>query len=145
MRTAESTWSDLVEQLCLASRGVEKPVKEHQTMSGTKDKILQHWMPSILAKSKELKAERRAVLRKKDKQAVLGKDDLQAIEISVLEWAQGLSTPLFSPLLSVDGTPKLFDAGSLSVGALISFILCDRPEPKWRHTGRNPPHLLTGK
>lgn len=94
-----------MEQLRLASRGVKKPVEEHQTTTGTKDKILQHWIPLILAKSKEVKAARRAKLRRDtgDKKATLTSDDMLEVEASVLKWAADLSSPLFSPLLTIDG------------------------------------------
>ncbi|KAG8914101.1 hypothetical protein FRC01_004225 [Tulasnella sp. 417] len=55
-RTAEKTRADIAEQLRLACRGVEARVEEYQTATGTKDKILQHWIPVILAKSKEVYA-----------------------------------------------------------------------------------------
>ncbi|EIW73880.1 hypothetical protein CONPUDRAFT_25752, partial [Coniophora puteana RWD-64-598 SS2] len=53
-RTAEYTRSILLRQIHLAMYGVEKPIKDLQTATGVKDKIAQHWIDTLLEKSRHL-------------------------------------------------------------------------------------------
>ncbi|KDR74877.1 hypothetical protein GALMADRAFT_99137 [Galerina marginata CBS 339.88] len=55
-RSAEETRLELEKQIKLAMYGVEKPINETQTNTGTKDKVAQHWIDILLAKSRELKS-----------------------------------------------------------------------------------------
>jgi hypothetical protein len=43
-------------QLDLAMYGVEKPIADRQTYTGTKDKVAQHWINILLQKSREIKS-----------------------------------------------------------------------------------------
>ncbi|KAK7472847.1 hypothetical protein VKT23_000954 [Stygiomarasmius scandens] len=54
-RSASETRNSILEQLRLASLGIEACVKEKQTESGTSDKLAQYWIDILLEKSKELK------------------------------------------------------------------------------------------
>ncbi|KAJ7253007.1 hypothetical protein B0H12DRAFT_1017789 [Mycena haematopus] len=56
-RDAAQIRERLEEQLRLSMLGDPKPVTEHQRATGTKDKITQHWIELLLAKSKAMKME----------------------------------------------------------------------------------------
>ncbi|KII84492.1 hypothetical protein PLICRDRAFT_179320 [Plicaturopsis crispa FD-325 SS-3] len=56
-RTAAETKVELEAQIHLAKHGVEKPILDRQTATGTKDKIVQHWIDILLSKSRTLKAD----------------------------------------------------------------------------------------
>ncbi|KAG8913665.1 hypothetical protein FRC01_004436, partial [Tulasnella sp. 417] len=102
-RTAEKTRADIAEQLRLACRGVEARIEEHQTATGTKDKILQHWIPTILTKSKDVYAVCRKEFGNQALSAELREKLLAETEETVLDWAKGLSQPLFNSLFTVEG------------------------------------------
>lgn len=101
-RTKEDTKVDILEQLRLACNGVEARVTEHQKGTGTKDRILQYWLPEILAKSKEVRLElRRSAKALKIQES---RDEfMNRVEKAVLEWAKSLLNPLFNALFTVDG------------------------------------------
>lgn len=54
-RTADEIRTALREQLRLATGGDHKAVQEHQTATGTKDKITQYWIEKVLARVKEIR------------------------------------------------------------------------------------------
>ncbi|KAF8168642.1 hypothetical protein K438DRAFT_1616019, partial [Mycena galopus ATCC 62051] len=56
-RNAEEIRESLKEQLSLAMLGDPKPVEEHQRKSGTKDKVTQYWVETLIGKAKAMKAD----------------------------------------------------------------------------------------
>jgi hypothetical protein len=46
----------LEKQLELATHGVEKPILDLQTATGTKDKVAQYWIEILLKKAREMKS-----------------------------------------------------------------------------------------
>lgn len=57
IRSAEETRQQLERQIDLAMYGVEKPILEMQTATGTKDKVAQYWIDILLKKAREIKSE----------------------------------------------------------------------------------------
>ncbi|KAF7293432.1 FAD-binding-3 domain-containing protein [Mycena indigotica] len=55
LRTAAQTRNRLEAQLTLATRGDAKSIKEQQTLTGTKDKLAQHWIERTLVEFSRLK------------------------------------------------------------------------------------------
>ncbi|KAL6301292.1 hypothetical protein BKA93DRAFT_819090 [Sparassis latifolia] len=56
LRNATQTKEAILEQLRLAAFGVAQKVADHQTASGVKDKIAQHWIEQLIQKAREIKA-----------------------------------------------------------------------------------------
>ncbi|EJD51246.1 hypothetical protein AURDEDRAFT_57358 [Auricularia subglabra TFB-10046 SS5] len=54
-RTGKETLACVKEQLDLAKTGIESDVKAHQTRTGVKDRIAQHWIDRLIARARELK------------------------------------------------------------------------------------------
>ncbi|KAL4261149.1 hypothetical protein AB1N83_008369 [Pleurotus pulmonarius] len=55
-RSAAEVREQLNKQISTAMYGVEKPILDMQTATGTKDKIAQYWIDILLLKSREMKA-----------------------------------------------------------------------------------------
>jgi hypothetical protein len=90
LRNAEETRKCLQRQLDLACFGVEKPISEMQTATGTKDKIAQHWIEILLQKSREMKTKE-------------PNRPMASIAAEVKEWFETQPGDKMNPLLSIDG------------------------------------------
>jgi hypothetical protein len=55
-RSAEMINQQLDEQIQLSLYGVEKPITQLQTATGTKDAIAQYWINILISKARQLKA-----------------------------------------------------------------------------------------
>lgn len=77
-------------QLDLACYGVEKPIGEMQTATGTKDKIAQHWIEILLKKSRQLKSES-------------PEKSTEAIADEVRKWFKDQPGDKMNPLLNIAG------------------------------------------
>jgi len=116
-RTAEEVRDCLARQIDLACYGVEKPISEMQTATGTKDKIAQHWIDILLKKSREMKSSNP------------GRSS-ESIAEELWEWLKSEPGDKMNPLLSI--------AGMLCASIGISTTHHLRPGPNTRYTNRNP-------
>ena len=89
-RTAEEVRDCLARQINLACYGVEKPILEMQTATGTKDKIAQHWIDILLKKSREMKSSNP------------GRSS-ESIAEELREWLKSEPGDKMNPLLSIAG------------------------------------------
>lgn len=94
MRNTEEIRKCLQRQLDLACFGIEKPITEMQTATGTKDKIAQYWIDILLQKSREIKS--RDPNRSMD-----------SIATEVKGWFENQPGDKMNPLLSIDGKSLL--------------------------------------
>lgn len=80
----------MLDQLDLACYGVEKPISDKQTATGTKDKIAQHWIDILLQKSREIKSNQ-------------PQRTSESIADELREWLKAQPGDKINPLLSIDG------------------------------------------
>lgn len=117
-RTAKEVRECLARQIDLACYGVEKPITEMQTATGTKDKIAQHWIDILLKKSREMKSSNPGRLS-------------ESIAEELREWLKSEPGDKMNPLLLI--------AGTLCSSVYWNFIHSSfRPGPDTRYTSRNP-------
>ncbi|KAJ7852374.1 hypothetical protein B0H14DRAFT_3658548 [Mycena olivaceomarginata] len=89
-RNAQEICESLKEQLRLAMLGDPKPVEEHQRKSGTKDKVTQYWVETLIGKAKAMKA---------DNPRRLGADIASELKI----WLDEQPGDKMNPLLDIVG------------------------------------------
>lgn len=90
LRNADEVRACLVQQLNLACYGVEKPISDMQTATGTKDKITQHWIEILIPKSRQLKSDNPS------RSAESIADELQ-------KWLKEQPGDKINPLLCIEG------------------------------------------
>ncbi|KAJ7823351.1 hypothetical protein B0H14DRAFT_2598002 [Mycena olivaceomarginata] len=99
-RNAAEIRETLDKQLQHAMHGDAKAVGDLQRDTGTKDKITQHWIEQLLARAKDLKAERRTRTPTEIAAELQKWFDDQPGDNGIHCWISLASTPLRTPLLS---------------------------------------------
>ncbi|KZP11281.1 hypothetical protein FIBSPDRAFT_899076 [Athelia psychrophila] len=89
-RSASETRQELNNQIGQAMYGIEKTVVDMQTASGTKDKIAQHWINILIARSREMKLNRPG-------------RPIDEIVSELCSWFESQPGKKMNPLLSVQG------------------------------------------
>ncbi|KAF8056083.1 hypothetical protein FPV67DRAFT_1732296 [Lyophyllum atratum] len=89
-RSADETRQQLERQIDLAMYGVEKPVQEMQTATGTKDKVAQYWIEILLKKAREMKSEQPG-------------RSAESVADELREWLKEQPGDKINPLLSIAG------------------------------------------
>ncbi|KAL6304652.1 hypothetical protein BKA93DRAFT_817379 [Sparassis latifolia] len=88
LRNVTETREVVIEQLKLAALGVAQKVADHQTATGVKDKIAQHWIEQLIKKAREIKATEPG-------------HSSESISDELAEWLKSETAQPFSPLLTI--------------------------------------------
>ncbi|KAJ6615312.1 hypothetical protein B0H10DRAFT_2164899 [Mycena sp. CBHHK59/15] len=119
-RNVEEIRSCVLEQLRLATRGVAAHVEALQTSTGTKDKIVQHWIDLLIPKSREM-------------QTADPRRPVDEISNELLVWLGKQTDQPYNPLLDL----PFFDPSQDTMLEILHTILVGQAKYTWYDLHRN--------
>ncbi|KAJ7683329.1 hypothetical protein B0H17DRAFT_1137819 [Mycena rosella] len=119
-RNVEEIKACVLEQLRLATRGIASHVEALQTSTGTKDKIVQHWIEILIAKSREM-------------QVADSRRSVDSISEELLSWLHKETDQLYNPLLDL----QFFDPSQDTMVEILHTILLGHARYTWYNLHHN--------
>ncbi|KAI0309778.1 hypothetical protein OF83DRAFT_1179230 [Amylostereum chailletii] len=116
-RTAAETLHEVVQQVSKACTGIAAQVEERQTRTGVKDSYTQRWIVDLIARARNLKAER-------------PDSTIEEIHGELMQWVGENQMKLFNPNLRIKG----FDPSKDTPVEILHTILLGVTKYAWYHS-----------